>query len=93
MSGSEKKQTLTLWADFTDSVGRDFWKHDSKDCPGREEVEFGGEWNASIEIKNGVVSFEFEGEYEGPSLYFQEILLYDLCALGALYQEVKEDRA
>ena len=55
-------------------------------------VELGGEWNASIEIKNGIVSFEFEGEYEGPSLYFHEILLYDLCALGALYQEVKEDR-
>ena len=56
-------------------------------------VEFGGEWNASIEIKNGVVSFEFEGEHEGPSLYFQEILLYDLCALGALYQEVKGDKS
>ena len=55
-------------------------------------VEFDGEHNPSIEIKNGNVSFEFEGEYYGPSLYSHDIFLYDLCALGALYQEVKEGR-
>lgn len=43
MSGSEKKKTLTTWADFADSVEKDFWKHDSKDCPGNEEGEGEGE--------------------------------------------------
>lgn len=46
MSGSEKKKTLTTWADLTDSVEKDFWKHNSKYCPGREEVEVGGVGNA-----------------------------------------------
>ena len=55
-------------------------------------VEFDGEYNPSIEIKDGDVTFAFDGEYYGPNIYSHNILFYDLCALVALYQEVKEDR-
>jgi len=42
----------------------------------------------SIVIRDGMFLFEHNGEYHGPSTYYYDFLMYDICSLISLWEEV-----
>ena len=56
--------------------------------------DFNSIYDWSIKIRGtGKIEIEHSGEYYGPTSYWYELDIYDLCCLIALWEEVYGDTA